>query len=528
MRPDKVVGFHFFYPASVMPLVEVITGEGTSEETVSSAINFARAIRKQPIRCTEEPGFVVNRILNSAVSEIWRAQEEGGLSIKAIDEGVAAQNSAPMGPFVLGDMLGLDTILHVAQHLRQAYGDRFYEHEGMRKLVEQGKLGAKSGGDGFYKDGEPQLEGDADPDSERLAELFSLKALAECCLILEQGVASAKDIDLGMMAGAGLDPRRGLLPPLMRADVMGLDVALEKLEEAEAEHGPRFAPPKILRRLVAQGRWGQKVGQGFFAYPQPDEGDQPATVQLETRGDVGIAWLTHPPMNSLSPDVIGDLMTIWGRVKADGEIRAMVIASSIPFVFCAGADIKSFTTQDQASGREFLDRAQATLNEFGEQDVVTIAAVNGLAFGGGCEVAMACDMRIAAESAAFGQPEINLGIVPGFGGTQRLPRLVGPEKGLEMNLVGDEITAADAYEHGLANRVVPDHELFDTTMRWASKLAGQAPVALAAIKRISDDPHLDKGLEAEKDAFVEVFQTEDAREGIGAFLGKRKPKWSGK
>ena len=110
------------------------------------------------------PGFVVNRILNSAVGEIWRAQEEQGLSIKAIDEGVAAANVAPMGPFILGDMLGLDTILHVAEHLNESYGDSFYVHQGMKKLVADGKLGAKTGGEGFYKDGEPQIEGDAEPE----------------------------------------------------------------------------------------------------------------------------------------------------------------------------------------------------------------------------------------------------------------------------------------------------------------------------------------------------------------------------
>lgn len=527
MRPDKVVGFHFFYPASVMPLVEVISGEHTSAETISAAVNFARAIRKQPITCTEEPGFVVNRILNAAVSEVWRAQEEGGLSIKAIDECVTSQKLAPMGPFALADMLGLDTILHVAQHLRAQYGERFYEHEGMRRLVEEGKLGTKSGGEGFYKDGEPQLAGEAEPDAEGLAELFSLKALVECCLILEEGVASAKDIDLGMMAGAGLDPRRGLLPPLMKADLTGLDTALGKLEEAEAEHGERFAPPRILRRLVAQGRFGHRVGQGFFAYPLPDEGDQPETVQLETRGDVGIAWLMHPPMNSLSPEVIGDLFTVWGRVKASEEIRTMLICSSIPFLFCAGADIKAFTKLDRGSGSEYLENAHAMLAEFGAGDVTTIAVVNGLAFGGGCEIAMACDMRIAAKSAAFGQPEINLGIIPGFGGTQRLPRLVGREKALEMNLVGDEISATEAFECGLVNRVVPDHELFDTAIGWAKKLAGQAPLALAAIKQVSFAAHLDKGLSDEKDAFADVFQTADAKEGIGAFLGKRKPRWSG-
>ena len=163
LRPDKVVGFHFFYPASVMPLVEIVEGDDTSAETVQAALNFAQAIRKQPITCGEVPGFVVNRILNSAVGEIWRAQEEQGLSIKKIDEAVGGANVAPMGPFFLVDLLGLDTVLHVAEHLNESYGDRFYVHEGMKKLVADGKLGAKSGGDGFYKDGEPQLEGDADP-----------------------------------------------------------------------------------------------------------------------------------------------------------------------------------------------------------------------------------------------------------------------------------------------------------------------------------------------------------------------------
>src|SRR5918994_2174162 len=115
LRPDKVVGFHFFYPASVLPLVEIVEGEDTDPETIAAAINFAQAIRKQPITCAEVPGFVVNRILNSGASEIWRAQEEKRLSIKKIDEGVGAANVAPMGPFMLVDLLGLDTVLHVAE-----------------------------------------------------------------------------------------------------------------------------------------------------------------------------------------------------------------------------------------------------------------------------------------------------------------------------------------------------------------------------------------------------------------------------
>jgi enoyl-CoA hydratase/3-hydroxyacyl-CoA dehydrogenase len=433
-----------------------------------------------------------------------------------------------MGPFFLVDLLGLDTVLHVAEHLRESYGESFYVHEGMQKLVADGHLGAKSGGDGFYANGEPQIEGEADPDGEALAELMKLKAIVEACLLLEEGVCTVRDIDLGMMAGAGMDPRRGIFPPFMGADLVGLDEVLAKLEQARDEHGERFAPPRVLKRIVAQGRHGQKSGQGFYAYPRPDEGEQPETVKLETRDEVAIAWLVNPPMNAISPQVIEDLGVVWERVKASSEIGAMVIASSNPVVFSAGADIKAFTTMDESSGEELIHSGHALLRELGQSRVSTVAAVNSLAFGGGCELAMACDFRIAAQSAVFGQPEIKLGIIPGFGGTQRLPRLVGSEKALEMNLIGDAISAAEAEAFGLANRVVPDHELFDTALAWARKLAGQAPVAVEELKRASDDPDLDQGIENEKAGFATAFRSEDAREGIGAFLGKRAPKWSGK
>jgi enoyl-CoA hydratase/3-hydroxyacyl-CoA dehydrogenase len=526
LRPDKVVGFHFFYPASVMPLVEVVIGDDTSPETAQAAYNFAQAIKKQPITCGEVPGFVVNRILISAVSEIWRAQEERGLSIKKIDEGVGAANVAPMGPFFLANLLGLDTTLHTAEHLNESYGDSFYVHQGMKRLVSEGNLGAKSGS-GFYDaEGEPQVEGDGDADAEELADLFVCKALIEACLLVEEGVASVRDIDVGLMAGAGMDPRRGLFPPFWKADLEGLDKMLEKIEGLEERHGERFAPPVLLKRLVNQGRLGLGAGQGFYPYPQADDGDQPEKVKLETRGDVAIAWLVNPPMNAVSPDVIRDLGAVWEKVKASGDIGAMVIASSIPLVFSAGADIKAFTSMDEEGGADLIHSGHALLREFETERVVTIAAVNALAFGGGNEVAMACDFRLAAEAAVFGQPEIKLGIIPGFGGTQRLPRLIGESRALELNLVGDAIDSGQALEDGLVSRVVPDHELFETALAWARKLAGQAPLAVEQIKKVSHKGDLDEGIEAEKAGFATAFQTEDAREGISAFLGKRTPKWS--
>ena len=527
LRPHQVVGLHFFWPASVMPLVEIIAGEDTSRETVTTAYNFAQTIRKQPITCREVPGFVVNRILTSAAGEIWRAQEEAGLSIKKIDEAVTSANVLPMGPFFLADMSGLDTALHTAQHMQDSYGDRFYVHEGMKKLVADGKLGAKTGGDGFYKEGEPQLDGEGEPDAAELGDLIALKALVEACSLLEERVSSVREIDLGMMAGAGLDPRRGLFPPFWKADLEGLDVMLEKLEKHAESHGERFTPPTILRRLVAQGRLGLKSGHGFYAYPQA-EGE--GAVKLQKRDDgVAIAWLANPPMNAISPQVIGDLGAVWEQVKADDDIKAMVIYSSIPVVFSAGADIKAFAKVDSPEkGVKLIDDGHALLKELGENRVSTIAAVNAVAYGGGCELSMACDFRVAAESAVFGQPEINLGIIPGFGGTQRLPRLVGQSKALEMNLTGDAVLAPEARAWGLADDVVPDEQLLDVAISWAKKLAGQAPMAVEEIKQRSNKGDLDEGITAEKEGFAKVFQSEDGKEGISAFLAKRSPRWSGK
>ncbi len=151
-RPDKVVGFHFFYPASVMRLIEVVEGEETSEETIQATSTFAQAIRKTAIRCGEGPGFVVNRILNSSVSEVWRVTDEEGLDVKEVDKVIQESGTVPMGPFYLTDLLGLDTVLHVAEHLQESYGDRFFVSPAMKELVDAGDLGQKTG-KGFYEHG---------------------------------------------------------------------------------------------------------------------------------------------------------------------------------------------------------------------------------------------------------------------------------------------------------------------------------------------------------------------------------------
>lgn len=532
-RPDKVVGFHYFYPAFMMPLVEVIEGEETSHETIAVSYAFAQQTRKQPIICGECPGFVVNRILIAAVGEIWRAQEEGQLDILKVDQGLQEAKVLPMGPFLLLNLLGLDTALHTAEHLHEEYDgglddqndSAFYVHQGISELVAAGKSGVKSGEGVYTVDGGKNLPGDNEPDIENIVTRTLLTTLREACLLVEEGIAGVRDIDFGMMGGAGMDPRRGLLPPFMKADQLGLDVVLQQFEEAHAQYGARFAPPVLLQRLVAQGRLGTKSGQGFYPYPNFDA-EQPAElVKLESRGDgVSIAWLANGLMNSLSPAVIGDLRKVWDTVTGRGD-RALVIASSNPLLFCAGADIKAFTQLDDAAGAKLINEAHALFRDFEQSSTVTIAAVNGLAFGGGCELAMAADFRIAAGAAVFGQPEIKLGLIPGFGGTQRLAKLVGEGRALELNLVGDPLPAAVAEAYGLVNRVVEDHALLESALAWARKLSAQAPLAVKQIKTVSAKGDIDDGVAAEIAGFTAVFGSDDAKEGISAFLGKREPQW---
>src|SRR5438270_11969802 len=159
-------------------------------------------------------------------------------------------------------------------------------------------------------------------DTQALVDRFTLKALVESCLVLEEGIASMRDIDLGMMAGAGVIP-----PPFARADQLGLDAVLQKLEHAATEWGENFTPPTIIRRLVAQGRLGVKSGQGFFPYARPDAGWDESPVKLETREEIAIAWLDRPPANSISPEVVGALQMVWEAVRSAGRVRALVFGS---------------------------------------------------------------------------------------------------------------------------------------------------------------------------------------------------------
>lgn len=237
-------------------------------------------------------------------------------------------------------------------------------------------------------------------------------------------------------------------------------------------------------------------------------------------------------LNALSTDTLRELGTALGEMEGDPEVGAIVLTGTGDRAFVAGADISQFEDLSSAGeASQFALQGQAVLNKLESLPQPVIAAINGYALGGGCELAMACDIRLAADTARFGQPEINLGIIPGFGGTQRLPRIVGQSRAKLLCMTGEPIDADEALQVGLVDRVVPAADLLDEAQGLAQKLCSQAPAALALIKRAINGGlggSLSEGLAYEAALFGLVFDTEDRREGVSAFLGKRRPVWKGR
>jgi enoyl-CoA hydratase/carnithine racemase len=250
-------------------------------------------------------------------------------------------------------------------------------------------------------------------------------------------------------------------------------------------------------------------------------------IRLDKDGPLAIVTLTNPPLNVLHPQMAAELEACFTGLATDPEVVVAILTGQGERAFCAGFDIKEFPNLMAPGGAERLTRAlHASLGKIAHLGKPTLAAVNGLALGGGLELSMACDIRIVAANAQMGQPEIKLGLFPGAGGTQRLPRLVGAGIAKELMYVGDPIGADEAYRIGLANKVVPTGEALTAAKQMGLNIAGMAGVALRYIQEAVNrglDTTLDAGLQIEADLFAKVFQTEDVREGVEAFINKRQP-----
>ncbi|MFH0883492.1 MAG: enoyl-CoA hydratase-related protein [bacterium] len=253
-------------------------------------------------------------------------------------------------------------------------------------------------------------------------------------------------------------------------------------------------------------------------------------LHLDVSEGIAVVTLDNPKVNALARSLLEEMHMVFDEIAERSDIR-VVILTGAGKAFIAGADISELNSLDVPAAQAYSLYGQALLNKIENLPQPVIAAVNGYALGGGCEVALACTFRIASELAVFGQPEVKLGVIAGFGGTQRLPRLVGTGHALEILLTGNNVSAEEAYRIGLANRVVSAESLIDAAKEMASTILAQGPVAVSNTKEAvyrGLAVSLHDGLRMEADLFGLTFASEDASEGTRAFLEKRKPEFKGR
>ncbi len=255
------------------------------------------------------------------------------------------------------------------------------------------------------------------------------------------------------------------------------------------------------------------------------------TILVEKEENIAIIKLNRPPMNPLNEELFGELKSAVEELDKDNNIGAIIITGEGDKAFSAGADVKDMLGRDAMGAMAFPEKAREAFLAIENCGKAVIAVINGFAFGGGCELSLACDFRIASEKAKIGQPEINLAIVPGGGGTQRLPRLIGPSKAKLLLFTGDLISAQEAKEMGLVDMVFPPEKLMDEAKKFAKKIASKPKLALRLIKQaVNNGLHTDllSGLKFETECFVVSYFSEDGQEGLKAFVEKREPKYKGK
>ncbi|ELZ28761.1 3-hydroxyacyl-CoA dehydrogenase [Halogeometricum pallidum JCM 14848] len=512
-RPERVVGTHYFNPPVRMDLVEVVHGEQTSDETIESVHEYVTSVGKTGIDVKKDVhGFVVNNVLVPFMGEAAWMLEEGDCTIEEADAGLVYDRGYPMGPFELNDYGGIDIANDFLENSAHGVPPSIAEH------VENETLGRKSG-EGYYQyeDGNgPTYEpGDRDGfDTLRV----EARMVNEAARLVGDGVATPEDIDLGVRLGG-----RFPLGTCRVGDKIGLDVVLKKLEELhEATGATRYEPADYLVERVEAGETGEDAGKGFYDYT----GAWPyqfLNVDLGDRGVLSIEFDRTERLNAFSEEMFAEVDRALSDADTD-EISCVVFSGAGDRAFSAGADITGFTAN---APTEIMD-VEESIERVYSFERPTVAAIDGFCLGGGFELMLACDIRLATERSTFGSPEIDLGLIPGGGGTQRLTQLVGKPRAKELIFRGNHFSAERAADWGIINRDVPVDEFDNTVSEFVDDIASGPKTALKVAKQVineGQDASLDAGLKMESQGFGLLTTTDDMLEGVQAFREDREPEF---
>jgi len=516
-RPKQVVGMHFFNPPMLMPLIEVIRADTTSDATLGVAVDLSKSLGKTVVVVKKDvPGFITTRVLGPYFEEAARIHDEEGIPIETIDAAMRFRAGFPMGPFELADQVGIDVLHHLIRNAERPMP------RSVKALMDAKKLGRKvDAGFYAYKGGRPNLTPDMGQSFDPIRILAPM--INEAAELVALDVASPAEIDEAMRLGTAFP--KG---PLATADELGIDVVVTWLKDNRAR------PAKILEDMVARGDLGTKTGRGFYEHKAGGVGMNFETllVSRDEATHVATIAINRPDrLNTISPQVFDEIEKALAELERDESVRCLVVTGAGDRSFSAGADLTSFSDISKAfKVWQFSRRGEEVMSRLANFSKPTIAAINGHCFGGGLELALACDFRIAAKRAKLGQTEVNLGLVPGAGGTQRLVRMLGQAKAKELVLLGTRLSSDEAAAIGLVTKAVENEAFASAVREFSGRLARQAPIAIRLAKMLLNrggDTPMDVALEMEAMAFGLVASTDDIYEGIQAFMEKREPKFKG-